>query len=101
MMDETNNDTGSTTMEAAPAESIDTSPVESASQPSQPSRSWERTMESAADNIDARELPPIAAPSNWKAELADHWGKLPREVQEFWNQREADVQKGFSQFGND
>jgi hypothetical protein len=57
-------------------------------------------MEKTAATIESRELPPIAAPTNW-SNLGEDWNSLPRHVQERIAQRETEVQQGFSRLGND
>jgi hypothetical protein len=45
--------------------------------------------------------PALEVPKSWPKEMHEHWGKTPRQVQEYWRNREKQMLDGLDQYKND
>src|SRR5687768_16913065 len=62
----------------------------------------ETPAEQAPVETPAEEQPePISPPSSWSKDKHEHWGKMPREAQEYYMTREKQMLDGLEQYKGD
>jgi len=59
------------------------------------------TEKQAGKQPEQAEVPPLEMPASLKREFGDKWKSLPRDVQEFWADREKTIHQGFTKMDDE
>lgn len=107
MADEPAGDTGTVT-EEAPGFDIEAAsdkigealfPPQASTETEEPETEVAETPTEGTATLDhAAPMAEVPVPKSWKQEMHQHWGKIPREVQDYWQVREKQMLDGIEQY---